>query len=678
MKHLRHALLSLYDGDIESAKMTTSIIPMSNSLEETARLWASASDRALKTLTEHLRQSPGEVEDDVVACLRTVKRLRRELPAMVEHEEPEIAHEGLTNESTLTFTGEESLIEAFQNRGHDLDQIRNVLSNPSNQVIIVTGPIGIGKSDFINWMFKKTFTDWEPVRIPVVQNSHFPRIVAEIGYRVGVPLDIDSLASCSQNVFRQKIRNVLTRFFGMPKRVLIVDDLNAMLRAGNGRDHNQLAIFIQEATAEHALGGRICLVSSQWLPDKWLHLPGVAHLRLTGLIELYIRRIVEFHMRKLGMIEGESIPEIPQSLLDIIKGHPLSARLVAEALRDKGLKELSDDMRLQKITGQVAKELLRRVELDPDENELMQKLAFFRLPIRVHLLQKIQEFQLQEGQVNGLIRRCMVSFDGNCVEMHEAVRRFYAGQIESLELRTKLHRLAASYYRRLYDEQRLKKISDPNVMAELIHHLSLAGEISETEDLKLLIVDEIKPTARKVYREDRRYQAALALFRLIANVRPDDPEVLAYMGRCYGRLGQWEECDSFFEKAIDTASKLGHPTWWLYRDWGHIRARYGFYNEAKTHLDKAKVMRPKDPSIKATLAYMYWHQGNTPLAETLFEEALAIDPGHAYTLIYYSKLLDIIEKHEYAEELRRRLAETEDTDKYRMPNEYDVDMEYDD
>lgn len=679
LKYIRHSILPLYDGNIDSIKILTELVKISDKIDDIKIHWAKRVNEAIQLLTEYLKVSANDTTQLLFKCLQDLKKLQQNLPQLPLTTSSAFRESLITpRKEKLVFTGDENLVEAFQNRGPDLDKIRNFFANNDNRVIVIAGAIGIGKSAFINWMFRKAFGDWKVIRIKIPSEAKVSRIVSEIGYQLGIPLDVDSLASTSHKIFRQKVRKILAQFYSVPKRALLVDDLHEILKVRNARDYRHLAIFLDEAASpEKYHGGRIFFISSQWLPENWLNAKGISRLRLKGISDVFIQRIIEYHMRQADLINGEAPLEAPQALLDIIKRHPLSARLVVEALHDSNLHKLSDELTLVKVTGYIAKELLKRVELTYIEESVIKKLTVFRLPMRVDVLKDIKQFDLGETEFKCLAERCILSYDGYTFEMHEAVRRFYYTQISKSDL-TKYHSFAALYYKKIYEEQISYGRKDPNIIAELIHHLSLSGELAEIKNLRLLVVEELKLSARKIYREYRNWPNALSLYRLLAEIVPDDPEVLAYLGRCYARLGQWDESDNSFQKALDMASKTGRPIWWIYRDWGHIKARYDFYTAAKELFDRASDIHPYDPSIKATLAYMHWKSGDDDIAYDLFEEALNLESYHEYTLTFYPKFLDSIGQYDYADILREKLQEMETGTKYVEPTDYDIDFDYDD
>ena len=579
--------------------------------------------------------------------------------------------------SQQEFAGESEIVESFQNRGSDIDQVRNFLTNTENKVIIVTGAIGIGKSSFLNWMFKKQFGDWEVLRIYIAKEARAPRLLAEIGYLLGTPLDTDSLSTVTGNVFRQIVRKIFTKFYQRQKRALVIDDLHDILKSGTARDHNQLSIIIEEAAGcKQHLGGRVFVVSSQWLPWKWLNQTGVAHLPLKKINDIYTRRIIEFHMRRCNLVKDESIPEPPQDLIDLVKGHPLSAKIVVDALKDTNFNELSSSINVEAISGYVANELLKHVSLSETESKCIQLLSVFRKPVELSVFKKISDSDL-EGTINGLSERCILDFDGKYLEMHEAVRRYFTTHIRKEDIDA-FHNIAAKYYQYKYEHELDLINKNPSIVAEFVHHLSLSQQIDKAKDLKILIVEEIKPTARKFYKDLKQYSKAFELYRLLQRIVPDDIEVLAYIGRCNARLGQWNNSDQAFESAIEVARKNGQQIWWLYRDWGHIKARYNYFDEAKSYFEKASKNWPNDPSIKSSLAYMHWKQNQHDMARDLFEEVVTDNPYHKYTLTFYSRFLDETGDYGYAKTLKERLSRIEDDEEYRKPIEYDIDEDYDD
>lgn len=676
LRYVRHSILPLFSGDPESIEIPMSVVRLDLPVSATTVLWADRVAATLRVLGALLTDLTDTAVDSVLKCVRTLKNHQKRLPAAQER--PASLTPTLPARDVRPFTGEPDLLSAFQNRGTDADSLRNALLNPETKVIMVTGPLGIGKTDFLNWVFQKVFPDWTAITIPIPHLAKAARVVADIAYALGVPIDMDSLESASHTVFRSKVRRVLEQAYSRPNRAIIIDDLHNVLRGASPRDSRQLTTLIEEAAQPPVFsGGRIFLASSVWLPEHWLRVKGVFHLPLKGLQDLYTRRVIEYHMRAGHLIQDEVPQQAPQALLNIVRGHPLSARLTVEVLRDTStdLRQLTGDLIASNVTTRVAQELLKRIPLSTEEQALMCRLSVFRLPVRLDILTDTEP-SWDSRQLLALAQRLVLNYDEHAFSMHEAVRRFFEAQTRRSPNATGYHHGAAVYYQKLYDSTINKR--DPAIVAELAHHLALCGDLSKARDLRLLVLTEIKPAARTVYQEYRNYGKALELYTLLADVAPDDVEVAAYIGRCYARLGQWVDSDTAFEKAVSVANKIGQPSWWIYRDWGHIRARYQFYSEAHRLLDIAEARHPNDASIKSARANMYWKQGDIDRARENFENALRANEYHEFSLTFYAKLLDYVGDRNYAATLRKRLAELDPDTRYRPPVEYDLTEDYDD
>nr|MBF0220940.1 ATP-binding protein [Desulfobulbaceae bacterium] len=368
LKYIRHSILPLYDGGIDTIEKSFLNVPIDEKVENTTLLWAIRVNSTIDILSKLIKNIPDDLADDLFACLKYLRKISKKLPSIPNDLPANLSLIPTQPIVQQEFSGEREIIESFQNRGSDVDQIRNFLGNPDNKVIVVTGAIGMGKSSFVHWMFKKQFGDWEILRVYISKEARAPRLIAEIGYLVGIFIDIDSLSTATGNVFRQIVRKIFIEFYKKPKRALVIDDLHDILKSGTARDHNQLSIMMEEAAnCKQYIGGRLFIVSSQWLPWKWVNNSGVAHLPLKRINDIYARRIIEFHMRRCNLIKDESIPEPPQDLIDLVKGHPLSAKIVVDAIKDKEFSELSSIIKVNEISGYVAGELLKHVSLSEDE-----------------------------------------------------------------------------------------------------------------------------------------------------------------------------------------------------------------------------------------------------------------------------------------------------------------------
>ena len=79
--------------------------------------------------------------------------------------------------------------------------------------------------------------------------------------------------------------------------------------------------------------GKLILIGSIWFPEQILSKKICRQITIKELDKKNIERIIIYEMRTKEMVHTEQPPEIPEQILKIVKGHPLSAKLVVEILR---------------------------------------------------------------------------------------------------------------------------------------------------------------------------------------------------------------------------------------------------------------------------------------------------------------------------------------------------------
>jgi len=659
LRYLRHSLLPFYEGNPNSLQFMADLVRMPT-LQDTMQYWSTKVKASLQLVLDLFAQAPVSSSDEISSCLITLKKQQASLPT--EAIGPEAPALMAAPKPQTIDTAE------FQDRGNKMQEIRNAIDSPGNRIVFITGRSGIGKTDLLKFLFIKSLRDWEPVWLSVPAEGSVSRLIADLAYEAGLSIDIDA-GSASRNVFRQQVRKITSKLFIKPKKALIVDDLYNLLKYSTVREEQQLTVLLEEIGQAEFAGGRIFFVCSMWLPERWFKLKSVGRVHVDQLDATSIRRILDYQLRSRQMVIGDAGPVIPHEIVELIGGHALTARLVVDASMSTDLNSLARDM--TNITGHIAQQLLPRITMSTEERLFVQRLCVFRLPVIAEVATQLN-IGISPAVARFLTSSVIVDFDGQSIAMHEALRRYFYELIGDNELKRGFHKNAVTYYEKLRELHFIGKGS--TVIAELVHHLVLSGQVSKAKQLRLLLIAEVKPAAKRLYKE-RQYDKALTVYQVLTEIIPDDAEVWAYMGRCYGRLNQWEESDRHFEKAVAVARRTGVKLWWIYRDWGHIRARYSHYAEASEHLAKAAELHAEDPSILAALAFMYWRSGDSETARQHFEDALELDANHGYTLRYFSEMLFELGELTAAKRLRDRYQASDEQDFYISRSEFDIDPE---
>lgn len=642
LKEVRHNQLVLYSGDLELIKDALKLAVIEG-VERTDVLLSTRINNALQRLTTILvgLDNPEHIQ----IALEVFKTLKSEqstfsisatkltsLPVSIDYE---------TKLSEFRYIPSDSILAAFQNRGDDINTLRDIMSRGSEKVILLTGMSGIGKTELVKTFFLKVLADWKTVWVNVPEGSSVARLVSDLGGRLGIVMDPDSLSTVTDAVFRQRVSVIFNTLFSLQRFAIIVDDLMSLRR--NGRDYHQLQTMIEVASkVELFKGSRLFLLSSVSSPPLWLQRAGIARVPIHGLIEKHIRRIIEFQLRASGALIDEESPDIPQRIFDIVGGHPLSAKVISEATKNLGLNSIDVSEITSTVLPKLLEILLPKVELSEEERISLAFLAVLRLPVDKDLVESF----VPRGRLDALRMKAILDYDGQTYSMHPLVRDYFARQMTE-EIQKVSHKQAVAYYDTMDRSIRLR-YDRGALLAETIHHLALAGEINRLNEIRASSFDELFSSARTLY-VSRYYDRALHLFKCIGELRPNDPAIWAYIGRCFGRKQQWSDCDSAFRKAIKLAEKLKQDTWWLHRDWAHIQLRYSHnkddirFNEGKKHLDDAKKAGgEKDPSVMAAEAYLLWQEKQPDEAKKLFEAILKIAPDQTYTLTEYQHMLRVL------------------------------------
>jgi Flp pilus assembly protein TadD len=121
----------------------------------------------------------------------------------------------------------------------------------------------------------------------------------------------------------------------------------------------------------------------------------------------------------------------------------------------------------------------------------------------------------------------------------------------------------------------------------------------------------------------RRWDMAEADLRKALELKPDQPQVLNYLGYSYlERNVKMDEALSMIERAVRAEPESGYIVDSL--AWGYYRT--GRYQDALAPMEKASLLEPVDPVVTDHLGDIYWAVGRTLEAEFQWHRALSLKP----------------------------------------------------
>ncbi len=129
------------------------------------------------------------------------------------------------------------------------------------------------------------------------------------------------------------------------------------------------------------------------------------------------------------------------------------------------------------------------------------------------------------------------------------------------------------------------------------------------------------------HERDGNWDLADADFRKALELRPEQPQVLNYLGYSLVEMGQnLDEALDMIERAVGAEPNSGYITDSL----GWVLYRLGRYEEAVGHMERAVELLPIDPVVNDHLGDVYWAVGRFREAEFQWHRALSfIEPGES-------------------------------------------------
>ena len=142
-----------------------------------------------------------------------------------------------------------------------------------------------------------------------------------------------------------------------------------------------------------------------------------------------------------------------------------------------------------------------------------------------------------------------------------------------------------------------------------------------------------------VYLRWRQHEKAIAAGKRAVELEPNGAQVHQYLGYILNYAGRPDEAIGYTNKAIRLNP---FPSFWLYRDMGHIYLLKGQYEKALPEFKKALQLAPKSHSPHFWLSVNYILLGREEEARASADKALALFPNfsvsmQAKTLPYKNK-----------------------------------------
>lgn len=552
----------------------------------------------------------------------------------------------------------------FRDRGNYLNQLQDAVINPLIKLILISGAYGIGKTSTVAMAFRRNLPNWSIQWISLTNTTRFSMVLEYMANAIGHSLKADTLDRSSKKLLKPILERFAKKLFGKSGRVIVVDQMENILLGLQGKDHTLLTLFLNAMCTLQGGQGKVIFLSDVRFSQKvFSENPAMKRIVMGRIPDnQYVKRILEYEMRKRDMIPPGETPDIPDKLYELVNGHPLTAKLSVDIMAHQGTKVI-DTIVLGQVQTQILKQLMEKIRLSEVETWLMYVLSVFRTLINVpqlNLCLPPELCTLLNKNIESLSQMAFISAGEDTLEITAVFRNYYYEQIPEVS-RIEYHEYALQYYVSLHNDLTRKHQFSAIIYAEIAYHLTCLNRVNLLKQYLPGNASTLKQLAKTLYQRDKNYVTARQIYQILNTAYPSDVEVLSYLGRCYAREGDWGRTEQYFESAIDSAINQGEDTWYLYRDWGHLNVRFDMPEDARKNFSTARALLQQecgledDAGILAAEGFLLERNRDINGAIEKYEDALAINKYHEFTINNYAKLLRKRGDFEAADKLEERL-----------------------
>lgn len=303
--------------------------------------------------------------------------------------------------------------------------------------------------------------------------------------------------------------------------------------------------------------------------------PNIYVCTLKPLYDLYIERLIE--QTANNIMYSFSLPQIPSNSVYQCHGNPAIARMIGIYIGQKinqgeNIEISKDDM--DTFLDQYTDGILSAISATPEEKELLNEIAVYRLPVPKEAFEKLPHFTNE--RLSHLVEKLLVEE----IDQYFDVNSFIATSLKMKAVARKdLHEIATQYYENLFTRE-----TSYIAKAEQLFHASFSPE-------KIKLRENLRYYANDIF------SASIDLINMgeveIAHTHLDSichfqsafnsSEFYFYYSLCYIFSEEYDKYREFFEKAVAHRSENQDVLYYRMID-RLIKSR--FLNEAENLLNE--------------------------------------------------------------------------------------------
>jgi len=511
----------------------------------------------------------------------------------------------------------------FVDRGVTFNAFSSFIEG-SRRIFYLEGFKGIGKTAFIEQLFKSKYRNINPLEITATKGMSFERFIIMLSEKISFEFDPKILLR-EDNKTQEFIIEEIMR----SKQFVVIEQAQFLIARNGDFNEQSIGQFIYRLLKETSNLRIIFITDSKLqISSKFNEL---CYFHTMGpLGDRYINRIIENCLRSLNIIKTVETPKIPKELIEMIAGHPLAAIICSTLNRDYTFEEIVYDVKLKaRFRDRILKSLLQKNELNKKQTDVMCYLALFINPAPVDFIEYTYGSEAYEI-IDSLQSLFLLHKSDNKLTLHPLVRDYYVQKIfSSLTL---YHNEIANYIKLVIERQGF--ITKPQILADLIYHSAQAGTELQVNEYLKVFKEEIRPGGILAYKL-RNYTVAKSYFEVLIGFDEEDWDAHYRLALCYCKMEipDLVKARQHFSKS----TQLKPDGWWIYQSFGSAIIWYAF-DEAESYINMAYDMAPTQPSVLSSMGRIILKRKNPDVALGVgyYRSALHYRP---YDLFIYQDLI---------------------------------------
>ncbi len=138
----------------------------------------------------------------------------------------------------------------------------------------------------------------------------------------------------------------------------------------------------------------------------------------------------------------------------------------------------------------------------------------------------------------------------------------------------------------------------------------------------------------------QRYEPARQTFARALKLKPGDPDLLFNLGQCYDRQGEIKQAEKTYLACLNESPRHTAARHALI----HLLVRDNRPKEARQRVQKWIQSQPRDADAYALDGWLYFKDGDLPLAQGRLQQALQLNPRNDQALVSLGQVYEAMQR----------------------------------